>query len=79
MSVDHPLPLGCIGMTSTNVLGLEMLHLGENIVAISHLVYLNNFFVLKFKIDKNSVEPDALEGLSPMSSAMQSFRTNTHF
>ena len=66
-------------MSSTDVLGLQMLHLGENIVAISHLVYLNNFFVLKFEMDKNSVEPDVLEGLSPMSSAMQSFRTNTHF
>ena len=46
MSVDHPLPLGCVGMTSTNVLGLEMLHLGENVITIAHFrfCFLNDKF-----------------------------------
>ena len=65
MLVSGPLELGGVGVPGAHVLGLQMLHLGENIVAISHLVYLNNFFVLKFEIDKNSFEPDVLEGLSP--------------
>ena len=36
MGIDHPLPLGRVGMARTNVLGLEMLHLGEDIVPIAH-------------------------------------------
>ena len=53
MCIHHPFPFGGVRMSSTDVLGLQMLHLGENIVAISHLVYLNYFFFriknLKFK------------------------------
>lgn len=37
VSVDHPFPLGQVGVTSPVVLGLEMLHLGEDVVTIAHL------------------------------------------
>jgi len=72
VSIHHPFPFGGVCMSSTHVLGLQMLHLGENIVTISHLVFLNYLFVLsKIKsLNENSVRPDVLEGLSPMSSAI---------
>ena len=37
VSVDHPFPLGQVGVASPVVLGLEMLHLGEDVVTIAHL------------------------------------------
>jgi len=36
MLIGHPLPLGCVGMASTNVLGLQMLQLTVDVVSIIH-------------------------------------------
>ena len=36
VSVDHPFPLGEISVASSVVFGLEVLHLGENVVAVAH-------------------------------------------
>ena len=50
MGIDHPLPLGRVGMARTNVLGLEMLHLGEDIVPITHFQLISLKRIEKFQI-----------------------------
>ena len=37
MRIDHPFPFGSIRMSSAYILGLQVLHLGENIVTIPHI------------------------------------------
>ena len=47
MRIDHKLPLGGVGMASADVLGLEMLHLGEDVVTVTHFRF--SAFTLSLK------------------------------